>query len=155
MLGFLAVAATGFGVFLMMFSSWSSIRSVTGSDADEAFRALYERVGDRPAYLAIDDQGQVSRRSELEHEEAAELEILGLLAWRPASAELFEVRFPYWFVRVKMTDSLNLGTLTTFLSGDWEHLNLSVSEQDLARFGAGIVLDHRLPDGTRIVLWNE
>jgi len=68
---------------------------------------------------------------------------------------MVRVGFPYWFVRMKMTDSLNLGTLTSVLARDWEHLDLSVSERDLERRGPGLVLDQQTERGARIVLWTE
>ncbi|MEE8586279.1 MAG: hypothetical protein V3T83_15650 [Acidobacteriota bacterium] len=62
---------------------------------------------------------------------------------------------PFWFVRLKMTESLNLGTITSALAGDWGNLDLKVSVEELERRGAGVVLNHRLEDGTRILLWTE
>jgi hypothetical protein len=60
-----------------------------------------------------------------------------------------------WFVRVKMSGGLDLGTLTSLLAGDWQHLDVSVSLRDLERRGPGLVLDHARADGARIVLWTE
>jgi hypothetical protein len=65
------------------------------------------------------------------------------------------VAFPFWFVRVKMSATFNLGTLTSALARDWGHLDLRVSVQDLEKRGPGIILDHRLPDGKRLLLWSE
>ena len=52
-------------------------------------------------------------------------------------------------------DSLNLGTITSALTRDWENLDLKVSVEELERLGQGLVLDHRLENGARILLWNE
>ena len=48
---------------------------------------------------------------------------------------------------------VNLGTLISVLSSDWDNLDLRVSVDDLERRGPGLVLDHQGADGARIVLW--
>ena len=80
---------------------------------------------------------------------------LHLLAWEPKGSRLLRMSFPFWFVRIKMSETFNLGTLTSALASDWEHLDLKVTEHDLQKRGPGIVLDHQRPDGARILLWTE
>jgi hypothetical protein len=84
-----------------------------------------------------------------------ELQTLHLLAWDPRQDKLLQVAFPFWFVRVKMNDTINLGTMATALSGDWDNLELKVSVAELCRRGAGVVLDHTRQDGLRLLLWSE
>jgi hypothetical protein len=84
-----------------------------------------------------------------------EIRALGLLAWDPEAGRTVRIRFPFWFVRAKMTESLNLGTLASALARDWRSLDLRVSEDDLERLGPGLVLDERNDSGARILLWTE
>ena len=150
-----ALAVAGIGVSALMFSRWSEVRAVSAEEAAAAFVAAVAEAGGGPPYLEISETGTVAVRRELERGEPVELRTLHLLAWDPDAARMVRVGFPYWFVRMKMTDSLNLGTLTSVLARDWEHIDLSVSEQDLERRGPGLVLDQRTESGARIVLWTE
>ena len=78
-----------------------------------------------------------------------------LLAWEPAGKRVMRNAFRFWFVSVKMTDSFDLGTLTSALARDWQHIDLLVSEPYLWKRGSGIVLDHSLPDGRRLLVWSK
>jgi hypothetical protein len=154
-LGFVVFAVVMAGISFLTLSSWSELRRATPAEAAAAFAEARATAGGGPAYIAIDPDGTVHVRRELEREEPAELAALHLEAWDPGSGRLVHTRFPYWFVRLKLSRTLNLGTFTTFLAGDWEHLDLAVTEDDLARRGPGLVLDHETAGGARILLWNE
>jgi hypothetical protein len=158
--GFFGLALLGMGIAAVLFVSWTGVRDADRQTASAAFDealALAGQDGPRAAtaYLYLDESGQVHVRRELEHETPGDLHTLHLLAWDPHNDKLLRVDFPYWFVRVKMNDTINLGTMTTALSGDWEHLELKVSVGELRRRGAGVVLDHTRRDGMRLLLWSE
>ena len=150
-----ALAIGGMTLSALLFSRWSSFEVVTPLAAERAFAEASAAAGGGPPYLVVSETGPVTVRHELEREEPVPLEALSLLAWEPDNRRLLRIRFPYWFVQVKMTDTLNLGTLASVLARDWENLDLRVSERDLERLGPGLVLDHRLEDGTRVLLWTE
>ncbi|HET9482152.1 MAG TPA: hypothetical protein VFP98_10380 [Candidatus Polarisedimenticolia bacterium] len=150
--GLLSAAAAGLAVTWFMFSRWSDIRTAAQPEADRLFEEARAASGGGPAYIRIDADGTVHVARELELEEPVDLRTLHLLAWEPARSNLVRIDFPFWFVRVKMTKSVNLGTLTSALAGDWERLDLSVSEEDLQRRGPGLILDHRRPDGSRVLI---
>ena len=158
--GFVGVAFLGLGVAAILFLSWTELADSNTQEASQAFATALATAGaDGPraatAYLQIDADGQVHVLRELEDDSPHELRTLHLLAWDPQQDKLLQVAFPYWFVRVKMNDTINLGTMTTALSGDWDNLELKVSIGELRRRGAGVVLDHRRRDGVRLLLWNE
>lgn len=152
-LGGIAVAGILFSAVL--FSRWSEIRTLSPEQADRAFAEALAGAGGGPPYLEISPAGAVLVRRELERPEPVKLRTLHLLAWEPDAARMLRIGFPFWFVRAKMTETLNLGTLTSALAHDWERLDLRVSERDLERLGPGLVLDQRLQDGARILLWTE
>jgi len=155
LIGFALIALLGLGISAAMFSSWSRLEAASPEDAAAAFAAARVEAGGGEPYLAISDSGDVRVRRELERQEPVELEALHLLAWDPGRSRMLRVRFPFWFVEVKMNEALNLGTLVSALAGDWEHLDLRVAEEDLRRRGPGIVLDHALPSAARILIWTE
>jgi hypothetical protein len=143
------------GLSFLVFSSWSELRSVTPEEAERSFAAGLAAAGGEPAYIEIDTGGAARVRRELEGEEAQDLETMHVLAWDPQGSRLLVVAFPFWFVRLKMSDTFNLGTLLALLHLDWTNLDLKVTEEDLRRRGKGLILDFRLENGRRILLWNE
>lgn len=140
---------------LFTLSSWGDLRTVEPAEAQRIFSETLTRLGPRPPYIEIARDGTVRVNRDQERQVPSELEVLHLLANDPASARLVEVGFPFWFVRLKVSRTFNLGNLTSFLTGDWENLDLTVTEDDLALRGPGLVLDHTTADGKRIVLWTE
>lgn len=148
-------AATMLAFWSWQFSRWSDLRVVPAQEASMAFDEAIREAGGGPPYIEFAVDGSVGVRRDLESDRPVGLESLNLLAWEPEGGRLLRVRFPYWFVRAKMTDSLNIGTLTTALARDWEHLDLKVSEEDLERRGPGLVLDRTLAGGERLLLWTE
>lgn len=155
MVAILAAAALGIGASALMLSLWSDLRPASAEEAERAFDAAVAEAGGGPAYLEVSGGGEVLVRRDLERPRPASLRTLHLLAWEPGRARLLRIDFPFWFVRMKMSDTLNLGTLTAALARDWDSLDLSVAERDLERRGPGLVLDQRRPDGARLLLWTE
>jgi len=80
---------------------------------------------------------------------------LTLLGWSSSEEKLLRVDYPRWFVRLKTAASFNLGTMISVARGDWGHLDLSVTFDDLRRRGPGLLLDHRIENGSRILLWTS
>jgi hypothetical protein len=92
---------------------------------------------------------------ELESPSPVPLRTLHLVAWDPGHERLLRIDFPFWFVRLKMSRVLNLGTFTSALAHDWQSLDLKVAEEDLERRGPGLILDITSPDGALLLLWTE
>ena len=137
----------------MMLSQWSELRTATAFDAERAFDSVV--AGTARPYLEIAADGTVHVHRELEGPEPVPLLALHVIAWEPEQGRLLSVRFPWWFVRMKMSSVFNLGTLTSAMAHDWGNLDLRVTEEDMERLGPGVVLDHRTTDGARILLWTE
>ncbi len=148
-----AGAVAGIGTFSILLSRWSDLQETTPAEARAALDTARAQAGAGPAYLEVTRDGQVLVRRELERPAPARLRRLHLLAWDPQGGRLLRIAFPFWFVRAKMTRTINLGTLTTAAAGDWRHLDLQVTEEDLERHGPGLVLDHAGEGGARVVLW--
>ncbi|HEX9793575.1 MAG TPA: hypothetical protein VGC54_06290 [Planctomycetota bacterium] len=149
------LAILGFGTFAALLTSWSELRTVAVADAEAELAAASAVAGAGPPLVTIAENGSVSVNRELEGAEALKLKHLHLLVWEPGREKLLRIDFPWWFAKVKMTHSLNLGTLTTVLAGDWKQLDLKITEDDLERCGPGLVLDHVRADGGRILLWTS
>lgn len=152
----LAIAALlGVSVFGVLLTSWTELREVPAAEAQPAIEEVLGAVAEQRAYIFITPDGDVEVRRELELPEPADLRTLHVVGWEPRHERLADVAFPMWFVRMKMSSGLDFGTLASFIAGDWENLDLSISLEDLERRGPGLILDLRRPDGARLVLWTE
>ncbi len=149
------MAGVGLVVGGLVFRGWSRIELATPAQAASAFADQFSQIVDQRPYLTIADAGTVGVDRTLEQGSESEVQALWLLAYEPGAGRLVRVRFPFWFVKLKTTNQLNLGTLVSLLSSDWEHLDLAVTQNDLAQRGPGLVLDHTRTDGGRILLWSE
>jgi hypothetical protein len=149
------IAVLGIGLSAVMFSRWSEVRTLSAEEADREFTAEIVRAGGGRAYLELEADGTVRANRDMEGSKPRSLAALHLLAWDPERRTLLRIAFPMWFVQVKMSRALNLGTITSALARDWRNLDLTVSVEELERSGPGIVLDHRREDGAHILLWTE
>lgn len=155
--------AIGFVVFALVMavaswlvlSSWTTTRTATASEARVAFDLALAGTPDGPPYLEITPGGEVRVHRELERAEPVELHVLHLLAFEPDRERLTQVDVPFWFVRMKLSQTVGLGTLVAGLLRDWDDLDLGIDEDDLERRGPGRILDHTRPSGPRVVLWTE
>jgi len=151
----LLLAIVGLGTSSLIFSGWTQLESTTPEKAALCFNDELALMEDQRAYLTIAESGKVEVQRKLEKPQPSKLVALHLLAYETGSSRLARVRFPFWFIQVKTTNNVNLGTLVSLLAQDWTHLDLKVTEHDLMRRGPGLVLDHTRSDGGRIVLWSE
>ncbi len=148
------IAILGLTTSAFMFRGWSDLTTVTQDEADRKFLATKSRIGGRPSLIHIGD-GRVQMRQELLGPQPSEIRSLSVLVWEKSKSKLLRTDFPFWFVRLKMNDTVNLGTITSALVKDWDNLNLKISVEELERFGPGVVLDHRMKNESRILLWTE
>ena len=73
-----------------------------------------------------------------------------VMAFDSKDGRIVNVTIPFWLLRLKMR-----GT-TIDLNGrsmDLEDLRLTV--EDLERFGSILILDHKSPDGERVLVWSQ
>ena len=154
--GFLGFLVISIALSTYTMIRWSELESANASEAESAFAEARILAGGEIPYLTISPKThQVTVHRELEGPEPVSLKALHLLAWDPDHEQLLRIEFPYWWVRLKMSRALNLGTLTSVLARDWQNLDLRVAEEDLQRRGPGLILDVVSPEGARLLLWTE
>lgn len=136
-------------------ASWGDLRKVDPGEAQRIFAEARAQLGDSPAYIELSSDGSTLVHRELEQAQPSELQALHVITLESSSSRLLEIAFPFWFVRLKMSRTMNLGTLASILAHDWKNLDLNVSEDDLERRGPGLVLDHTASSGSRILLWTD
>jgi hypothetical protein len=154
-LGLAALSVAWLVVAMVVFASWTEFETANQTQAEQAFESALNLCADSRAYLVGESGGSFVVNRELEGSELQDLNTLHLMYWQADEKRLTRMNFPIWFVRVKTTHSINLGTYTSLLAGDWAHLELSVTVQDLQRRGPGLILDHQLAEQGRLLLWTD
>jgi hypothetical protein len=146
-----AVAGTSF----LFLASWTKVNDASLVEADRVFSAAIAEAGGGPPFIEIADDGTVVIHREQESEKMRGFDTLTLLYWTPANGEIRRVDYPHWFVRLKTSSAVNLGTMIAAARKDWGHLDLSVSYDDLMRRGPALLLDHELENRSRIMIWTS
>ena len=139
----------------VFFVHWTDVTDALPSEADKIFTAAVIEAGKEPPYLEISNNGEVIVHRDQEGKEILGFDKLTLLAWSATEQKILRLDYPAWFVRLKTSSSLNLGTMISMVRKDWGHLDLSVSYDDLARRGPALLLDHQLENKSRIMLWTS
>lgn len=149
---FVAAAAAMSYLFLVR---WSDMSDALPPEAQLAFEAAIVEAGGGAPYIEIAADGRVVVHHEQEAGELGDFDTLSLLAWSSSEEKILRLDYPRWFVRLKTSSSINLGTMISLVREDWTQLDLSVSFDDLRRRGPALLLDHSLANGSRILLWTS
>jgi len=137
------------------FGSWMQMTNTPSPEAQRLLDTAVIEAGGGPAYIEIAADGTVVVHRDQVRTVAEDFGTLTVLAWSPGEDKLLRVDYPRWFVRLKTSTSVNLGTMIAMARRDWAQLDLSVNFADLTRRGPALLLDHRLANGARIVVWTS
>jgi hypothetical protein len=152
---FVGFVLTMIGMSAYFMSQWTALESMGPGQAAAEFDRVRAAAGGGGPYVEVTAGGEVVVHREMEGTDRVSLTALHLMAWDSESGHLVRINFPYWFVRLKMSKHLNLGTMTSTLAGDWSQIDLRISERELELRGPGLVLDEATPGGARLLLWTE
>jgi len=152
-LALLAVAIVGGAGSFLLLSQWTDVTQVTPAEVDRVFSEAIAEAGGGLPYVEIVDNGIIIVHREQEMDRAMGFNTLTLLAWSPRENMMIRMDYPSWFVRLKTSSSLNLGTMIAAASKDWGHLDLRISYADLLKRGPGLILNHNSGTGARILIW--
>ncbi|MBI1873622.1 MAG: hypothetical protein HYS05_07010 [Acidobacteria bacterium] len=147
-LALLVVGMALAGGFAYYIFRQTSIETTSSKGATDRFEQVRARFKDRTPYIELRSSGVLKVHHELEQAREVDLQSVRILAWDADDNRLAETSIPFWFVRLKASSpfSLKLGRVSR---------DLEVTAHDLARFGAGIIVDFEEPGGTRVLVWTE
>ena len=148
-----AVAIIGVAMSWTMLGSWTEMLAVVPAEIEQTFADARVEAGAGEPYIEVLENGEVLVHREQEQVKPVGFGALVFLAWAPGDEKVLRVQYPRWFVRVKTSSFVNLGTMIAALRKDWRQLDLSVSYADLMKRGPGLLLDHQAQSGARILLW--
>lgn len=151
-IGFVVFALAGATIGFTLMSRWSDVKDALPPEAQAAFDAALVESGGGPPYIEITATGTVVHR-DLEGRGPEGFDTLVVLGWSATRQKIVRVEYPRWFVQMKISWGPNLGTMIAAARGDWGQIDLSVQYADLVRLGPGLILDHSMESGSRVMLW--
>lgn len=147
-LGLVTLAGVAF-YFVSRHIETTEATPVAAAKQFEQVKTAFE--GQKPL-VELDSRGQFLRAhtDRPSRADAPIPEHLHLLAFDPGEGRVVRFKLPFWVLR------MNMGNATIDLNGnrmDLEDLRLRV--EDLERFGPTLIVDHKAPDGTRVLVWSN
>jgi hypothetical protein len=149
--GIAAVVGFGFWMYRQM-----GVTTLDTRDPDPAFEEARAPFKGQMPYIELSTDNQEEKavvHHELEKTEKTPLNRLRIVAYDPGKGQLVRLQLPFWIVRLGgsgHTFRLHAAN-TPFASG----MELSVTPDDLERRGPGLILDQKLRDGVRVLVWSE
>lgn len=144
-----AAAVVGGMAWLVYQSSSISQERATPEAAAATFERTRARLASQVPLLSIDDQGRPEVRSRDGHGRG--IESLNVLSYDPREQRVFEVRLPFWLVRLGGAKAQIATDNDAFR--DLRGTRLSVG--DIERAGPGLLLDREEDDGRHVLIWTE
>jgi hypothetical protein len=140
------------GVVTISLGAWffASVFESTSADeraAAEAFNDIRGRFsGVSPVFFIVDGEDAVVRRQPPDVP-AAPLRTLEIRHWDPDDEGITSVSLPFWVLRLKTG---------TFSVGGRRHPGqLSISSDQIERYGPTLLVDHQGRGGDRLLVWTE
>jgi hypothetical protein len=150
-LGFVAIVAAG--VFLV--ARQMETEPASSASAERAFaeaRARFE--GQKPLIQIEDRDGLIRTRIDRPAPDVPAgpmPEAMHVMAYDPEEGRIVRLSLPFWLLRLGNRGSLRFSSDSTRLS--FEHLNLTVD--DLTRYGPALLVDQKMPEGERVLIWTR
>jgi hypothetical protein len=147
-LGIVAMAGIGF----YFVSKHIQTSEATPAAAAREFEEVKAGFAGQKPLIELDSRGEFMRAhtDRPAPPNATAPDQLHLLAFDPSDGRIVRFSLPFWLLRMKA------GNTTIDLNGnrmDLEDLRLTV--EDLERFGPTLIVDHKAPDGDRVLVWSK
>jgi hypothetical protein len=129
----------------------SVLETVTADEAEagRSFTDVRARFGESLPLLEMGDRGPVLKRKPPEAPAGHNLKNIQVIAWDPGDEELVRVTLPFWLMR------LSDGPINVSAESAVPGVRLSMTVEELERFGPALLIDHMEEDGSRILIWTE
>jgi hypothetical protein len=144
------IALAGVGVYF--FTQHINTRSASPVVAARDFDQVTSRFPGQKPLIELDDRGRYLKTN-TPHEapvNARPPDSLNILAFNPEDGRIVNVTVPFWLLRLKMQ-----GTRIDFNGNRMELEDLRLSVEDLERYGPTLIVDHRSPNGERVLVWSQ
>jgi hypothetical protein len=156
------IAVAGFVIYQQF--AFKSV-PVTARSAELQFEDIAKRFeGQKP--LIVIEEGEPQLRTEHAERRPGTVNALHVMVWDRDSQRVVSLNIPFWLIRMTNGHPIKLSSSRSDRNEDDEEdegddegnrkaPRLTITARDLERFGPGLILLHRDPDGERIVVWAE
>ena len=138
---FVVAAGTAAWVYFSMIDAVDSDEVSATRSLDEA-RARFK--GQEPIIAIRDDKQPILVRAVPAVASPRDLQNVQILAWNAEEARLTTVTLPFWLVRMR-------SSVPIMANGE----EISLSADEIERYGPALFLDHSEEDGSRALVWTE
>lgn len=146
---FALLGAAWFGV--SWFREHVDIAGASRTDANAAFDEVTARFQGRPPLIELRGlEPKVNKVSRDAARSAGALSTLHVVAFDPDDQQLARVDVPFWLVRLK-SGPIRFSSYAAGL----DNVAVSLTADDIERYGPGIIIDAALPRGARAIVWVE
>jgi hypothetical protein len=143
-----AVAGAGFYFFSHHIQTRTTSPAVAASEFDEV-RARF--AGQKPL-VELDKSGNFVRSNHPPsgNPDAGRPEELHVLAFDRSDGRVVHITVPFWLLRLKTG-----GGHVDFNGNSMDLEDLRLRVDDLESAGPALIVDHRMPDGNRVLVWSQ
>ena len=131
----------------------SAYDSVASDDATASreFDDVRRRLGSEPPLIDMRTRNAVLARTPPDGTAPRDLQRVQILTWEPNEQKLSRITLPWWLIRLR-DGSFEVSAEVGAGRGAGQ---LTVSTEDIERFGPALLIDHAEPDGSRVLAWTE
>jgi hypothetical protein len=151
-IGSVALVALAFGALAgtsaYLFFRHLETRSAAEADVKKDFETVRVRFAGRPPMIEIVDarSGDI-KVQRAAHPQGLRAQTIHVMTWTGSEEEMMKTDLPLWLMRFSSVNILS-------------HLGIapprySLTVEDVARFGPGIIVDHRDPGRQQVLIWVE
>jgi hypothetical protein len=144
------IALSAMAVSFVWVRDHLTIEAATDSGADGAFQEVRQRYSDRAPLLEMHGTSVARQNPPPTGAPRTTLTTLHVLAWDAREERLARFDIPFWFLRLKETP-IRFGTYATGL----DELKISLTPEEIERYGPGIIVDISREGRDRALLWVE
>lgn len=144
------VVIVGGGTAIWFFTSAFETVESDEATAARAFDEVGQRFSGASPIIEIRGKEAVVTRTAPDAAPPGELHRVMILTWEPDGQSLSRITLPWWLIRMKETP-FDLGAeIGSGFSGE-----VTVSVDDIERYGPALFLQHAEQDGSRVAVWTE
>jgi hypothetical protein len=127
-------------------------RGQTSETVGDEFDQVRLRFSDPSPMLTFDGRTPQLSEQAKSRVSTTPIEAVNVLAWDPRDGELARVSLPFWLLRFQ-SKPFRIGDMVS-VSG-FEDRGVTITTEDIERFGPGILLDYTDSRGSRVLVWSQ
>ncbi len=142
------IAAAAVGLWFLR--SHVDIHPATTAAVSDEFQTVRARFANQKPLIELDEHGNMFHANTDRPQRSGQVQTLKFIAFDPDAERVVKMDIPFWLLRLKMR-----GTRFDFGGNNVDLAKLRITVEDLERYGPTLILDHKEPDGSRVLIWSQ